>query len=108
MKDGHVVTVCFKVRPEHVDDFRHAIVENAHASLCLEFGCLVFDVCEDVTRQEFYLYEVYASPDAFAEHLASGHFKSFDAASSQWITDKKVAQYTRLTVGVPERNHLEV
>ncbi|CAG2154783.1 hypothetical protein LMG26411_04721 [Cupriavidus numazuensis] len=102
------MTVCFKVRSEHVDDFRKAILENAHTSLCLEFGCLLFDVCEDVTKQEFFLYEVYASPGAFDEHLASAHFKAFDSVSASWITDKKVTQYTRLTCGIAETNHLEV
>ncbi|VVE12846.1 putative quinol monooxygenase [Pandoraea cepalis] len=105
--DGHVVTVYFQVRSEHLDDFRQAILENAHASLTLEFGCLAFDVCEDVERQKFFLYELYTSARAFAEHLETTHFKAFDSMSSKWISDKTVTQYARLTSGVPAMQHEE-
>jgi quinol monooxygenase YgiN len=67
--DRHVVTVVFRVRDEHVDEFRRAVLANAAASLSAEPGCLVFDVCENADRSQFFLYELYESAAAFDEHL---------------------------------------
>ena len=94
--DLYAVVVFFQVRPESRDAFRTAILENAAASLRDEPGCRTFDVCEDAASGEFCLYELYDSPKAFQDHLATGHFRAFDALCRDWVTSKRVLKYDRL------------
>jgi quinol monooxygenase YgiN len=93
---GYVVIVTFGVKPTYQAAFRDAILENASASRKLEPGCSVFDVCENQDGTEIFLYEVYDSEAAFTEHLASDHFRRFDAMVAPWIVDKRVTTYHRL------------
>ena len=90
-----VVTVVFVARPEHRADFRAAMLENADASRTLEPGCRQFDVCEK-SDGEIFLYEIYDDEAAFKAHLATDHFKRFNARTTPWVADKRIATYSRL------------
>ena len=96
---GFVVTVAFRVRPDHRAAFREAILENAAASVAQEPGCSVFDVCEKSDGSEIFLYEVYDDEPAFKAHLATGHFKRFDALVGPWVAEKRILTYNRLNSG---------
>jgi len=96
---GFVVTVAFRVKPEHRAAFRDAILENAAASVADEPGCSVFDVCEKADGAEIFLYEVYDDERAFKAHLATEHFKRFDALAAAWVAEKNVLTYNRLNTG---------
>jgi autoinducer 2-degrading protein len=91
-----VVTVVFIAKPEHRDAFRAAMLENAHASRTLEPGCSQFDVCEKPDGSEIFLYEIYDDEAAFKAHLATDHFKKFNAQTTPWVSDKRVVTYSRL------------
>jgi len=93
---GYAVTVVFKVKPEHRAAFRDAILENARASVTQEPGCSVFDVCESADGSEIFLYEIYDDEAAFKAHLATGHFRRFDAEAGPFVLDKRVSAYRRL------------
>ena len=94
-----VVVVEFEVQPEAADAFRSAVLEQARNSLDLEPECKVFDVAEDGRRAgRFLLYEKYSSPDAFDEHLASEHFRAFDARVTPWVLQKTVMEWSALDV----------
>ena len=45
------------------------------------------------------LYEIYTDKAAFDAHLASNHFHDFNAATLDWVSDKKVSAYERIEVG---------
>ena len=94
---GFVVTVVFRVQPEKRAAFRKAILENAAASVRDEPGCSVFDVCESADGSEIFLYEVYDDEAAFGAHLASIHYKTFNALVTPWTAEKRVAKYARLS-----------
>jgi len=96
---GYVVTVAFRVKPEFRGAFRDAIVENASASVAREPGCSLFDVCEKADGSEVFLYEIYDDEAAFKAHLATDHFKRFDAQAAPWVLDKRVLTYNRLHSG---------
>ena len=65
-----VVQVHVQVKPEAVEAFRAATVENAQASV-LEPGIARFDVLQDVANPaHFMLVEVYRHADAPAQHKA--------------------------------------
>jgi len=69
-----IVHVSARVRPEHVEAFRDAAIENARASAG-EPGVARFDVlqqADDPTR--FMLLEAYRSPEAAAAHKETAHY----------------------------------
>jgi autoinducer 2-degrading protein len=93
----YVVTVEFVVKPEYAAAFGREVVVNARRSLDAEPGCRQFDVC--VVHDDpatFFLYEVYAGRAAFDEHLATTHFRAFDAAVGSWVARKTVRTFERI------------
>ena len=92
-----VVIVFFEAKAAHVEDFRQAILINAKASVDDEPGCQQFDVAQDPKdAAAFFLYEIYDDEAAFKAHIATPHFKHFDALSAPWVKDKKVMTFGRI------------
>ena len=93
----YVVTVMFTLRPGSTDAFMPLMRSNAEASLREEAECLRFDVCHNPERaQEVFLYEVYATQDAFRAHLNTPHFVQFDQATSDMIAEKHVRTFSEV------------
>lgn len=96
--NGFVVAVEFLVRPEYLDRFLPAMMENASTSLRDEPDCHVFDVCQDPKQPErIYLYEVYGREEDFKFHLKSAHFLSFNEISQPWVAEKRVETFYRVS-----------
>jgi len=71
----HIVHVHVHVKPEFVEAFKQATLENAAKSV-QEAGNVRFDVLqqtEDPTR--FVLVEIYGTPQASAAHKETVHYK---------------------------------
>ena len=92
----YVVTVVFEPLPELAEDFRTAMIANARASREREPGCRQFDVCIEPGTGTVFLYEVYDDRAAFDAHLASEHFRAFDAKVRDWVARKAVRSYERI------------
>ncbi len=93
----YVVTVEFDVHAQHLAAFVPLMRENARASRAREPGCRQFDVCTDPARPNcVFLYEIYADRAAFDAHLASPHFRHFDAAVRDMVAGKAVRTMLRL------------
>ena len=87
----YAVTVTFEVAAEHTESFHEAVLAQAENSVRREEKCRQFDVCTDPERPGvIFLYEIYDDAAAFDDHLASDHFKAFDAAVAPWLTAKTV------------------
>ncbi|MCZ2498735.1 antibiotic biosynthesis monooxygenase [Xylophilus sp. Kf1] len=90
------LVVDFTVQPAHADAFAAAIAENAGRSVADEAGCHQFDVCRDPADPAvFCLYEVYQDDAAIQAHMASPHFKTFDALTAPWVVAKTVRRFER-------------
>jgi quinol monooxygenase YgiN len=73
------------------------VLENARRSLEEEHGCRQFDVCTEPQRPGIYfLYELYDDRAAFDVHLASEHFRVFDAATKDMLAGKTVNTWRRI------------
>jgi len=84
-----VVVVEFTVRAEFIDRFLKRVMRQAQYSLLLEVDCHVFDVCAcSKKRSHVLLYEVYTDINAFDVHLASAHFRDFNNAVQEWVSDR--------------------
>ncbi len=89
-----IVYVHVHVKPESVEDFRQATIENARQSV-QEPGIARFDVVEqqdDATR--FVLVEVYRSPDAAAAHKETAHYAKWrDAVAAMMAEPRHSVKY---------------
>jgi (4S)-4-hydroxy-5-phosphonooxypentane-2,3-dione isomerase len=93
----YVVTVRLDIDPNHAPEFMRAMGAQAHNSLTLEAGCRQFDVSVDPSDlRRVFLYEIYTDRAAFDAHLASAHFKNFDATLQPWVISKAVETWERM------------
>lgn len=91
------VVVTFTIKPDAMEEFSVLMRANARTSLLDEQGCHQFDVLSDPARpNEVFLYEIYSDRAAFDAHLASAHFRKFDAAVADMIASKDVRTYAQV------------
>lgn len=86
----YVVSVTVFVKPEFVDPFKQAILDNARNTRA-EPGNLRFDVSQsedDPTR--FLLYEVYRTKPDFAAHQQTEHYLRWKNAVANWMAQPRV------------------
>ena len=92
-----VVVVEFIVLTEFSERFLNRVRQQALDSLKLEVDCHVFDVCIDSERKNrVLLYEVYTDKTAFDAHLASAHFRDFNDAVQEWVSEKQLSTFEKL------------
>jgi quinol monooxygenase YgiN len=95
-----IVQVQARVKPEYVDAFRDASVENARNSV-LEPGIARFDVIQqldDPTR--FVLVEVYRTPDAPAAHKETAHYAKWrDSVAAMMAEPRSSVKYANAFPG---------
>jgi quinol monooxygenase YgiN len=87
-----VVHVHARVKPEGVESFRAASIENSRESL-KEPGVARFDVvqsAEDPTR--FILVEVYRTADAPAAHKATAHYARWRDTVADLMAEPRTSQ----------------
>jgi len=90
-----IVHVHVHVKPEHVEKFREATIENASNSV-KEPGIARFDViqqADDPTR--FVLVEVYRTKDATVAHKETAHYNAWLAK----VTDMLAEPRSRVAYG---------
>jgi quinol monooxygenase YgiN len=94
----YAVCVELQVKPGQLEAFLPLMKANAAASMADEPGCVQFDVVQSEQDDHLILlYELYTDADAFQAHLGTAHFKSFDAAVADMLSDKSVHTGPRLT-----------
>lgn len=73
------------VKPEHIEDFKTATIEN-HKNSIKEPGNLRFDVlqCKDDPTM-FILYEAYISQEAALEHKNTAHYATWKDMVACWM-----------------------
>jgi quinol monooxygenase YgiN len=84
-----IVHVFCHVKPEFVEPFKAACIENARNSV-QEPGIARFDVCQqqdDPTR--FVLVEVYRTPDDPAGHKQTAHYAAWAETVADWLVEPR-------------------
>lgn len=85
-----VITVHCQVKPEHIEAFRAACIDNASNSV-QEPGVARFDVlqqADDPTR--FVLYEAYRTPDGHARHRETAHYARWRDTVVEMMAEARV------------------
>lgn len=95
-----IVHVHVQVKPEHVEAFKAATIENARNSV-QEPGIARFDViqrADDPTR--FLLMEVYRSVEATVEHKGTKHYEAWrDAVAGIMAEARTSVKYSSVFPG---------
>jgi (4S)-4-hydroxy-5-phosphonooxypentane-2,3-dione isomerase len=86
-----IVHVHVRVKPESIDPFKEATVENARNSI-KEPGIARFDVVQDASDPaRFVLMEVYRYPEAPAEHKETAHYKSWRDTVADFMAEPRTS-----------------
>jgi quinol monooxygenase YgiN len=93
----YIVLVHTHVKPEFLDAFRAASIENARNSL-LEPGISRFDVIQEVEDQtRFILVEVYRTPEDNAKHKETAHYARWrDTVAEMMAEPRKGIKYSNV------------
>jgi quinol monooxygenase YgiN len=85
------IAVTFEIKPEHADDFRKRVLQQARDSVAKEPGCCQFDVLQDESSPTtFFLYETYVNAQAFEAHRQTPHFADFGSTVGPWVASKQL------------------
>jgi autoinducer 2-degrading protein len=95
-----IVHVQVYVKPESIEAFRRATIENARQSV-KEPGIARFDVLQDSSEpSRFLLVEVYRNLGAPAEHKATAHYRTWrDTVAEMMIEPRSSVKYDNIFPG---------
>ena len=87
------IVVRFEIHPEHIEQFRDRVIQQAKDSVEKESGCHQFDVLDDRDDPHcIVLYETYRDGDAFVDHRNTDHFADFSQTVQPWVKGKTLFQ----------------
>jgi len=90
-----VVHVYVQVKPESIEAFRQATVENARNSV-REPGIARFDVIQDVSNPaHFVLIEIYRDSEAAAQHKTTAHYQKWRDAVAEMMAEPRTSAHFR-------------
>jgi len=87
----YVVCVTIHVKPEFVDQFIAATLDNARNTRMLEPGNVRWDFLqaeEDPNR--FFLYEAYKAKEDFPKHQQMDHYLRWRALVQDWMAEPRI------------------
>ena len=86
-----IVHVHVRVKPESIEAFRRASIENAQQSV-KEVGIARFDVLQDSNdASQFLLVEVYRNAEAPAQHKETPHYQSWRDAVAEMMAEPRTS-----------------
>jgi autoinducer 2-degrading protein len=86
-----IYLVEINVKPEHLDEFKTATLDNAQNTI-RESGNCRFDVLQhpdDLTK--FILYEVYVDESGLEAHRQTAHYARWKATVEPWMAEPRKA-----------------
>jgi autoinducer 2-degrading protein len=87
----YVVSVTVFVKPEFVDQFLEATLENARGTRH-ESRNVRFDVLQaEADPAQFLLYEAYVSKEDFASHQQTDHYLKWKNTVAEWMAQPRQA-----------------
>lgn len=88
--------VTLQIKPERLDAFLEAMLQNASSAVRDEPGCLRFDVVQDQEDpNRIYLYEVYRDEAALDAHRQSPHYLKWRDTVQDWYAAPAVRRLGR-------------
>jgi autoinducer 2-degrading protein len=92
-----IVHVHVRVKPESIEAFRRATIENARQSV-EEAGIARFDVLQDSSEpSRFLLVEIYRNAEAPAQHKETPHYQTWrDAVAGMMAEPRTSLKYSNI------------
>jgi len=92
-----IVHIQVRVKPEYIDAFIQATLENAEQSL-REPGIARFDILQDPKNPTAFVFtEVYRTPEAPAAHKATAHYAKWrDTVADMMAEPRASTQFSNL------------
>ena len=88
----HIVHVHVRVKPDKVDDFKIATIENARQSI-KESGIARFDVVQNQNDPaKFVFVEVYRTAEDPARHKETGHYQKWRDAVAPMMAEQRTSE----------------
>ena len=88
-----ITQVHVHVKPEFIDAFKQATIDNARHSV-QEPGVARFDVIQSADDPaRFILVEAYRTPDAPAEHKNTAHYQTWRNAVAPMMSEGRTSQH---------------
>jgi len=85
----YVVCVTVFVKPEKIKDFKEETFENARNTR-KEPGNIHFNVLQaENDPSQFFLYEVYKSPEGFQNHQKTEHYLKWKETIADWMAQPR-------------------
>jgi quinol monooxygenase YgiN len=98
----YILHVHLRVKPDQIDQFIAATVENAAASL-KEPGCVRFDVIQELENPtHFELVEIYRDQASHAAHRASAHYAKWAERAADMFSEPRSRTIYRSVFPAPE------
>ncbi len=93
----HIVHVHIHVKPDQIEAFRSATLDNARNSI-KEAGIARFDVIQDAgDPTRFVLLEVYRTPEAAVRHKETAHYQNWrDTVAAMMAEPRTGVKYINL------------
>jgi quinol monooxygenase YgiN len=93
----HIVHVHIHVKPDQIEAFRTATLDNARNSV-QELGIARFDFIQDAgDPSRFILVEVYRTPEAAVRHKGTGHYQTWrDTVAGMMAEPRAGVKYINL------------
>lgn len=87
----YVVCVTIHVKPEVVDQFITATLDNARNTRALEPDNIRWDFSQaEDDPNRFFLYEVYKDKEGFAKHQQMEHYLRWRTTVQDWMAEPRV------------------
>ena len=92
-----IINVFVHVKPEYIEDFRIATIENARNSV-KEPGITRFDVLQDISDEaKFLLVEVYKTHNDPPKHKGTRHYKKWSQTVMNMMAEpRRSVRYTNI------------
>ena|SRR5205807_3939685 len=89
----HIMHVHIRIKPEHIDAFKEATIQNA-ASSRQEPGVARFDFIQQADDPaRFMLIEVYRDPEALTKHRESAHFNTWAGKVADMFAEPRTRSF---------------
>ena len=94
LPDGAIVNIAeLEIFPEHIEDFKRAVIEEMDDSVKVEPGVFaIYAVTDKDQPNKFTFVEIYANQTALEEHRDTPHFKKFVETAKGMINSRTIIQ----------------
>ena len=91
-KEGMMIRISeIEIHPDYLEEYRSILREEAGASVRLEPGVVaIFPMYQKVNPAEVRILEIYASREAYEEHLKTPHFQKYKTTTSKMVKSLKL------------------